>query len=257
MKETNGQNEIILKTRREIDRLGTAGSLVAKILHEVSTVVQPGIRISTLEKVCAERVAFYGKEHTINKYPDFPTHLSVSVNDTAVHGVPDRRLLRNGDIVTLDLVLLVDEWYGDSALTVPVGTIDPVHGRLIESAMAATQAGIACAKAGNRIGDIGCAVQQTAEKYGAVVFESLVGHGIGRSLHEGPVVFMKGEAEVGQPIVPGMVFTIEPVLTKGRTSYCSGKDGHSLKTEDGEFTAMFEHMVAVMADRSIVLTEFQ
>lgn len=240
-----------------MDCLGTAGSIVAKILHDISTVVQPGIRTSTLEKVCAERVAFYGKEHSITKYPDFPTHLSVSVNATAVHGVPDMRLLRNGDIVTLDLVLLVDGWYGDSALTVPVGTIDPVHGRLIDAAMAATRAGIASAKAGNRIGDIGSAVQRIAQEYGAEVFEALVGHGIGRGLHEGPVVFMKGEADVGQPIVPGMVFTIEPVLTKGRPSYYSDKDGHSLKTEDGEYTAMFEHMVAVLADRTVVLTEFQ
>ena len=249
--------DIILKTRREMNFLKTSGTIVGKILSEISRFVRPGISTARLEDVCRERVAYYSRERKIRKYPDFPTCLSVSVNNTAVHGVPDNTVLRSGDIVTLDLALMVDGWYGDSAVTIPVRTIAPKHARLIDAARDATLAGIRQAKAGNRIGDIGAAIQAAVEKYDAHLFEVLVGHGIGRTLHEGPVVFMKGEADVGQPIVPGMVFTIEPVLTLGRTSYYKAEDGFSLITEDGEYTAMFEHMVAILPDKTLVLTDIE
>jgi len=255
MKNLSGIEDIELKTKREIENLKKSGSLVAKILKEIASIVKPGIRTATMESICVQRINFYRSDYRIDKYLDFPTHLSVSVNDTAVHGIPDDRILKNGDIVTLDLVLRVDGWYGDSAVTVPVGAIAPRHARLIDAAREATAAGIQKAVAGNRIGDIGAAIQRVVRKYEARVFEQLVGHGVGRTLHEGPVVFMKGEEKVGQPIVPGMVFTIEPVVTRGNADYNIADDGHSIITGDGAYTAMFEHMIAVLSDRTLILTE--
>jgi len=248
------EEEIFLKTRPELEHLKVSGKLVATVLKEISRCVRPGVSTESIERICRQRIAHYRNNYTIEKYPDFPTFLSISVNDTAVHGIPNEVSLKNGDIITLDLVMKVNGWYGDHAVTLPVGSIAPKEARLIDAAREATLAGIAAAKAGNRFGDIGAAVREVIQKYELKVFDVFVGHGIGKELHEGPVVYMKGEEGVGQPIVPGMVFTIEPVLTRGMTEYKENDDGYSLNTKDGECTALFEHMVAIQSDQTIVLS---
>lgn len=228
--------------------------MVADVLREVAKYVRPGVSTDTLEKICERRLQVRRKSVKIEKFPDFPDYLSISVNDTAVHGLPCERKLGNGDIVTLDLVLKVNGWYGDAALSLPVGTVAPRHARLIEAARKASLAGIEMVRAGGRIGDVAAAVEASAAASGVNLFEGLVGHGVGQELHEGPTVFVKGEAGVGQPIVPGMVFTIEPVVTFGNPGYYTADDGFSLITEDGEYTAVFEHTVAVFSDRTEILT---
>lgn len=248
------EEEVQLKTREEILRLSYSGRLVATILEELKSAVRPGLTTDVIERLCNSRVEHYSNRWTIEKFPEFPTYLSISVNEVAAHGAPGTYMLRTGDIVTLDLVLRVNGWYGDAAITVPVGVSTPSHAQLIRTARRATLRGIEKAKAGARIGDIGAEIGAVAKQFGCTVIENLIGHGIGRDLHEGPAVFSNGELGVGAPIVPGMVFTVEPVLTSG-TGEIYNEDGTTAyKTVDHGSTAVFEHTIAVLSDRTIVLT---
>ena len=248
------EEEVHLKTREEILRLSYSGRLVATILEELKSAVRPGVTTDLIEKLCNSRVEHYSKRWTIEKFPEFPTYLSISVNEVAAHGSPGAYMLRTGDIVTLDLVLRVNGWYGDAAITVPVGISTPAHAQLIRSARTATLRGIKMAKAGARIGDIGAEIEAVAKKFGCNIIENLIGHGIGRELHEGPAVFSNGELGVGAPIVPGMVFTVEPVLTNG-TGKIIEDEKTAYRTVDQVSTAVFEHTIAVLSDRTLILTE--
>jgi len=249
------EEEVQLKTREEILRLSYSGRLVATILEELKSTVRPGLTTEVIERFCNSRVEHYSNRWTIEKFPEFPTYLSISVNEVAAHGSPGAYMLRTGDIVTLDLVLRVNGWYGDAAITVPVGVSTPANAQLIRTARTATVRGIEKAKAGARIGDIGAEIEAVAKQFGYNIIENLIGHGIGRELHEGPAVFSNGELGVGAPIVPGMVFTIEPVLTNG-TGEIYSEDGKSAyRTVDMGSTAVFEHTIAVLSDRTLVLTK--
>jgi len=249
------EEDVQLKTKEEILRLSYSGRLVATILEELESAVRPGVTTDVIERLCNSRVEYYSNRWSIEKFPEFPTYLSISVNEIAAHGTPGNYMLRTGDIVTLDLVLRVNGWYGDAAITVPVGVSTPTHAQLIRGARMATLCGIEKAKAGARIGDIGAEIGAVAKKFGCNIIENLIGHGIGRELHEGPAVFSSGELGVGAPIVPGMVFTIEPVLTNG-TGEIYHEDGKSAyRTVDQGSTAVFEHTIAVLSDRTLVLTK--
>ncbi len=249
------EEEVQLKTKDEIMQLSLAGRLVGTILKKLRQAVCAGLSTGSIEKICEKKIEAYSQKWSIKKFPDFPTYLSISVNDTAAHGEPDEYKLHTGDIVTLDLVLDVNGWYGDAAITVPVGAVTPAHAELIRAAEQATLGGIAKARAGGRIGDIGAEIEKIARKSGCAVIENLIGHGIGRDLHEGPAVFSNGELDVGAPIVPGMVFTIEPVLTRGSGKIYAQENGHAYKTEDRKCTAVFEHTVAVLSDKTLILTK--
>lgn len=249
------EEEVVLKTKEEVMRLSRAGRIVAGILKELKPAVRPGVTTDSLELLCKERIDFHSKKWTIDRYPDFPTYLSISVNDTAAHGAPGGYKLHTGDIVTLDLVLRVNGWYGDAAVTVPVGAVKPEHAALIRAAELATSRGIVKARAGARIGDIGAEIDAVAKGCGCGVIENLIGHGIGRTLHEGPAVYSNGELGVGAPIVPGMVFTVEPVLTTGDGLIFSKKGETAYQTIDKMCTAVFEHTIAVLSDRTLILTK--
>ncbi len=249
------EEEVLLKTKEEVMRLSRAGGIVAGILKDLKPAVRPGITTASLEILCKKRIEFHSKKWTIDRYPDFPTYLSISVNDTAAHGAPGEYTLRTGDIVTLDLVLRVNGWYGDAAVTVPVGAVKPEHAALIRAAGLATSRGIEKARAGARIGDIGAEINAVAKEYGCGVIENLIGHGIGRTLHEGPAVFSSGELGVGAPIVPGMVFTVEPVLTTGDGRIYATEGNTGYQTKDKMCTAVFEHTLAVLSDRTLILTK--
>ncbi len=249
------EEEVQLKTKEEILRISQGAHVVARILKELEPAVRPGTTTDHLELLCRRRVEYYSSKWTIKRFPDFPTYLSISVNEIAAHGSPGSYMLRTGDIVTLDLVLQVNGWYGDAAITVPVGMVTPEHAQLIRAARTATARGVARAQAGGRIGDIGAEIEAVAAKCGCRVIENLIGHGIGRNLHEGPAVFSNGELGVGAPIVPGMVFTVEPVLTTGDGNIFAEEGELEYRTRDNCRTAVFEHTVAVLADRTLVLTK--
>src|SRR6056297_4291470 len=249
------EEDVRLKTREEILRLSYSGRLVATILEELESAVRPGVTTEVIERLCNNRVEHYSNRWTIEKFPEFPTYLSISVNEVAAHGSPGAYMLRTGDIVTLDLVLRVNGWYGDAAITVPVGVSTPANAQLIRTARTATVRGIEKAKAGARIGDIGAEIEAVAKKFGCNVIENLIGHGIGRELHEGPAVFSSGELGVGAPIVPGMVFTVEPVLTTGDGRIYATEGNTGYQTKDKMCTAVFEHTPENLGGRPIILTK--
>ncbi|MFO7848349.1 MAG: type I methionyl aminopeptidase [Spirochaetia bacterium] len=244
----------MLKTRRDLKRLTFSGSCVARTLSRIASEVKPGVPSSYLEEVCRSFLAKELSGFRVEHSRMFPRYLAVSINETAVHGIPGDTLLRGGDLVTLDLALKIDGWYGDSALTVPVGTLSPEKMRIIEAAKEATDAGIRAIRPGGRLGDIGAAVGKVLAERGLRVIENLAGHGVGMELHEPPTVLHSGEAGVGDPIVPGMVFTVEPVVTPGEPIVVAGEDGYGLVTRDGAPTASFEHTLAVTSEGVVCLT---
>jgi methionyl aminopeptidase len=187
-------------------------------------------------------------------YKGFPGCICASVNNVAAHGVPGLRVLEEGDVLSLDITVQVNGWHGDSAWTFIVGEGGPDSRRLIRAAWSASLAGVRAARAGNRIGDVGAAVQECATRYGCSVIEDFVGHGIGRAMHEDPMVLNFGYQDTGTRIVPGMVFTIEPMLNLGGREVHLSNDGWTLVTTDGSLSAQFEHTVAVFRDYTEVLT---
>ena len=246
---------VVLKTRLDLRKLAESGRCVARTLAVVAAEVKPGVPASYLEELCNSFLEKEYAESILEMPEDFPHYISVSVNEVAVHGVPTSLRLRGGDIVTLDVALRLDGWFGDSAVTVPVGTVAPARMRLIEHERGATEAGIAAVKAGGRLGDIGAAVSRKAESCGCRIIENLAGHGVGQELHEAPTVLHSGERSVGPPIVPGMVFTVEPVLTTGDPIVVPEGDGPAFRTRDGSITALFEHTIAVTSEGVWKLTE--
>jgi methionyl aminopeptidase len=187
-------------------------------------------------------------------YKGFPGCICASVNNVAAHGVPGLRVLEEGDVLSLDITVQVNGWHGDAAWTFIVGEGGPDSRRLIRAAWSASLAGVRAARAGNRIGDVGAAVQECATRYGCSVIEDFVGHGIGRAMHEDPMVLNFGYQDTGTRIVPGMVFTIEPMLNLGGREVHLSNDGWTLVTTDGSLSAQFEHTVAVFRDYTEVLT---
>ena len=184
----------------------------------------------------------------------FPGTICASVNNVAAHGIPTAAQLEEGDVLTLDITVSVNGWHGDAAWTFLVGGGGPDARRLLRAAWAANLAGIRAARAGGRLGDVGEAVQEAARRHGCSVIEDYVGHGIGRVMHEDPMVPNFGQHDTGTRIVPGMVFTVEPMLNLGSQATHVSSDGWTLVTTDGSLSAQFEHTVAVFRDYTEVLT---
>lgn len=243
---------IPLKTSPEVDRIRKSCQLAEEILKELISRSVPGVTPYGLDRIAAEMLKESGALTAVAE--GFPSTICVSVNDTAVHGIPGVRPLKNGDLLTLDLALSLDGWCGDAAWCCLVGRGNDDTRRLLKAAWRASMAGIAAARAGGRLGDIGYAINQEAEAHQCRVIEECVGHGIGTSLHEEPVVPNTGMKGEGARIVSGMVFTIEPVLTLGNGDISKAPDGWSMVTNDGLVTAQFEHTVAVFRDFTEVLT---
>ena len=187
-------------------------------------------------------------------YRDFPGNSCTSVNHVAAHGIPGDYRLVAGDLVTIDLTVEYDRWHGDCAWTFSVDQVDADDRRLIRAAWNTTMEAIKATKAGIRMGDIGSVISQTAKRYGCSVLDSFVGHGIGRDMHEEPMVLNSGEQGVGVPIVPGMVFTIEPIVCLGDADVQTMEDGWTVVTADASRCAQFEHTIAVFSDRTEILT---
>lgn len=246
---------IILKSPREIEALRRAGGLVGRFFEEVGAVVRPGSTTQDLEECAVAYLARHAVRGAFMGYMGYPANLCTSVNEEVVHGIPSRsKVLREGDIVSIDFGVVSDGFYGDAARTFPVGKIDPPMARLISTTEASLARGIEACLPDNRLGDLSHAVQQCVEAEGFSVVRDFVGHGIGRQLHEEPQVPNFGSPGTGPRLMPGMVLAIEPMVNEGGWGVEILKDGWTVVTRDRKRSAHFEHMVAVTKDGPEILT---
>lgn len=245
---------IICKSPAEIEKLRRSGRVVRQILAETSGRVRSGGTTLELERFVEKRLVQLGAQPASKGYRGYPWCLCTSVNNEIVHGMPSSRRLEEGDIIGLDLGVIVDGFYGDSALTVPVGRIAERALNLLRVTEEALEMGIQKARVGNRVGDISATVQEHVENNGFSVVRDMVGHGIGREYHEEPQVPNFGRAGHGPVLKEGMVFTIEPMVNSGGCEMRILDDHWTAVTADGTNSAHFEHMVAVTRNGPDVLT---
>lgn len=247
---------VVLKSSKEIEKMRRAGRVVREVLELVRSQVKPGATTFDLEKAAEARLKELGVKAAFKGYHGFPCVLCTSVNSEVVHGIPSpRRVLKQGDIVSVDFGVVVDGYYGDAAITVPVGEIDDDAARLLRVTEASLQAGIAAVKPGATLGDVGAAVQGVVEREGFSVVRDFVGHGIGSQMHEDPQVPNFGQAGQGMKLKPGMVIAIEPMVNAGKPDVMVLDDGWTAVARDGSMSAHFEHTVAVTAEGARILTE--
>jgi methionyl aminopeptidase len=246
---------IICKSAAEIEKLRRSGRMVRQVLGELREHVRPGATTMDLEKFVARRFKEMGARSAFKGYRGYPCVLCASVNDEVIHGIPsDRRVLKEGDIVSLDTGVVLDGYYGDSAVTMPVGTISESTQRLLKVTEESLELALDQVRLGNRLGDVSATVQHHAEKNGYSVVREFVGHGIGKSMHEEPQIPNYGQPEHGPVLKEGMVFAIEPMVNAGTAGVRVLDDNWTAVTVDGQLSAHFEHMVAVTRNGPDVLT---
>jgi methionyl aminopeptidase len=248
---------VVLKSSLEIEKMRRAGKVVREVLELVRGHVRPGATTLDLERVAEARISELGAKAAFKGYHGFPCVLCTSINQEVVHGIPSKkRVLKEGDIVSVDCGAIVDGYYGDAAITVPVGEkIAPDTARLLVATEKSLYAGIAAVKPGATLGDIGAEVQGVVEAEGFSVVRDFVGHGIGSHMHEDPQVPNFGEAGSGMRLKAGMVIAIEPMVNAGKPDVRVLRDGWTAVTNDGSMSAHFEHTVAVTDTGAKVLTE--
>jgi methionyl aminopeptidase len=248
---------IYIKTDAEVELLREANQLVSKTLAEVAGHVRPGITTRQLDTIAEKYIRENGALPAFKGYAGFPNTLCTSVNDEVVHGIPSDYILREGDIISVDCGVILNGYYGDSAYTFPVGEVKPEILRLLEYTRASLEAGLMQAVAGNRVGDISQAVQEKAEGGGYSVVRTLVGHGIGRHLHEGPEVPNFGRRGSGTRLDKNLVICIEPMINMGTKNTRTDGDGWTVRTGDGKPSAHFEYAVAVREGKPDLLSTFE
>ena len=246
---------IICKSQTEVEKLRRSGRMVRGLLEELRQRVQPGISTMDLEKYIDKRIPQLGARAAFKGHRGYPACLCASVNNEVIHGIPSGRPLKTGDILSLDLGVIVDGFYGDSAITVPVGEIPESTERLLRVTQEALQLAIAQVRLGNRLGDVSASVQRHVEENGYSVVREFVGHGIGRELHEEPQVPNFGQPGHGPVLKQGMVLAIEPMVNEGGPGVRVLDDNWTAVTADGTLSAHFEHMVAVTRNGPDVLTQ--
>lgn len=248
---------IYIKTDAEVELLRESNKLVSMTLAEVAVHIRPGVTTLRLDAIAEEFIRDHGALPAFKGYAGFPNTLCTSVNDEVVHGIPSDYTLKDGDIISVDCGVILNGWYGDSAYTFAVGEVKPEVRRLMEFTRASLEAGVREAVAGNRIGDISCAVQSKAESGGYSVVRTLVGHGIGKHLHEGPEVPNFGRRGSGTRLEANLVICIEPMINMGTKNTRVQNDGWTVRTGDGKPSAHFEYAVAVREGRPDLLTTFE
>ena len=246
---------IIRKSQQEIETMARAGSVVAQTLALLEEHIQPGITTGELDAIADEFIRSHGGEPTFKGYKGYPAATCLSPNSMVVHGIPGKTILESGDILSVDVGVTLDGFVADSAWTFPVGEISADAQRLLDTCEAALYAGIEQARAGNSIGDISQAVQSVTEAAGFSVIRSLVGHGVGRSMHEDPQVPNFVSSYRGPELVDGMTIAIEPMITAGAADVYVHDDDWSISASDGSLSAHFEHTVAVTAAGPRILTD--
>ncbi|TSA51359.1 MAG: type I methionyl aminopeptidase [Sphingobacteriales bacterium] len=249
---------IYYKTDEEVSLIRESCILVSKTLAEVGSYVQPGISTQRLDEIAEEFIRDHGATPAFKGYRDFPASLCISVNEEVVHGIPSaNKILKEGDIVSVDCGTVLNGFVGDSAYTFAVGDISDEVKNLLRITQECLALGVEKAKYGNRIGDISFAVQDHAEKNGYGVVRELVGHGVGKKLHEDPEVPNFGRRGSGPKLLPGLVIAIEPMINLGQKSVAEASDGWTIYTKDLKPSAHFEHTIAVLKDRTEILTTFK
>ncbi|MBK9517421.1 MAG: type I methionyl aminopeptidase [Anaeromyxobacter sp.] len=249
------RERIAVKSRDELARIRDACRVVHDVLAELAAAALPGVTTAELDRLAEARARQRGAEPAFLGYHGYPASVCISLNDEVVHGIPSAlRVLRDGDIVGLDFGVVLDGFYGDSAVTVPVGTASPEALRLIEVTRGALARAVAEAWPDRRVGDIGAAVQAYVEPRGFSVVRDFVGHGIGRRLHEPPQVPNFGSPGTGPRLRPGMVLALEPMVNAGGFQVETLDDGWTAVTQDGRLSAHFEHTVAITEDGPEILT---
>ena len=253
---------IIIKTKEEIEILREGGKRLATVLYKIKEIVKPGISTKDLDNYAFKLIREMGDEPAFLNYkPEgadfaYPASLCVSVNNEVVHGIPNaKKILQEGDIVSLDLGLKHRGLYTDMALTVSVGKISSASKKLIEVTEKALQVGIDMAQAGNKVGDISYAIESFVRPHRYGIVEVLSGHGVGKSIHEDPYVPNFGKANTGAKLVPGMVIAIEPMLNNGTKNVILDKDGYTFHTTDGKKSAHFEHTILITESEPEILTK--
>ncbi len=246
---------IIKKSPAEIEAMQEAGRISAKVLRLVGAAVEPGISTAELDAMAERLFKAEGAKPGFKGYGGFPASICASVNEQIVHGIPSRKkILKAGDIISIDTGAIVDGWYGDNAWTYPVGEVDLEVQKLLEVTEQSMWNGIAAARAGNHLGDIGAAVEQLANKHRYGVVRELVGHGIGRDMHEEPNVPNYGMKHFGRKLEVGMCLAIEPMFNLGTRKITYWDDGWLITTRDGKWSAHFEKSVAITDDGPLILT---
>ncbi|PRZ02222.1 type I methionyl aminopeptidase [Marinilabilia salmonicolor] len=248
---------IYLKTKEEIELLRESNMLVAKTHGEVAKWIKPGVTTLKLDKIAEEFIRDHGGVPAFLNYQGFPNSLCTSVNDQVVHGIPNDKPLENGDIVSVDCGTLLNGYYGDSAYTYCVGEVDEEIKKLLRVTRESLYKGIEQAVEGKRIGDIGYAVQSYCEDNGFSVVREMVGHGVGKNLHESPEVPNYGRRGNGVKLKEGMVIAIEPMINLGKRHIVQEADGWTIRTRDRKVSAHFEHTVAVGKNEADILSSFK
>src|SRR5580700_4228913 len=248
---------IVCKSPSEIEKMRRSGHIVRQVLEAVKQEVAPGKSTMDLERVAERKIKELGAKPAFKGYYDYPCVLCTSVNDEIVHGIPsEKRVLKAGDIVSIDTGVVLDGFYGDAAITVPEGgALKPELQKMVEVTRDSLYRGIEAARIGNSVGDVGAAVQYLVEANGFSVVREFVGHGIGTKLHEDPQVPNYGTPGSGPRLRDGMVLAIEPMVNVGRSETRLLDDKWTAVTQDGSYSAHFEHCVAVTKNGPVILTE--
>ena len=247
---------IIIKNSEEIEIMKEGGKVLSSILKQIVKQAKPGITTLELDRAAEALILSHGAKPAFKGFDGFPCSLCASVNENIVHGVPSNYILKNGDIVGLDLGVSYKGYYSDMATTVPVGKVSFEAKRLINIAKKALRLGIKKAKPGNTVGDIGNTIQRFVESQKFGVVKDLCGHGIGRGLHEDPKIPNFGKRKTGEELKEGMVICIEPMIAMGNFELVKSKDGYGYASKDGSLTAHFEHTVAITKNGPKILTYF-
>lgn len=245
---------IFYKTEEEIEIIRESAQILGKAHGEVAKSVRPGIKTKDLDKIAEEYIRDHGATASFKGYNGFPATLCISVNENVVHGFPGEYELRDGDIISIDCGVFYKGFHSDSAYTYPVGEVSPETLSLLKTTKESLYVGIEEARFGNRIGDIAFAIQKYVEDRGYTVVRELVGHGLGRNLHEGPEVPNYGKRGRGPKLNEGLVIAIEPMINLGARNIVQENDGWTIRTKDRKPSAHFEHTVAIFKDRTEILT---
>jgi len=245
---------ITIKDQKEIEIMRQAGKILAQIIRELKENVRPGITTNDLDKLAQELIFKYKVKPAFLGYGGFPNVLCTSVNETIVHQTPSDYILKNGDILSLDMGVIYKGYYSDMAITVPVGEISDEAKVLLRITKKALNIAIKKVRPGNTIGDIGNTIQRYVEKRGLNVVKELCGHGIGKELHEDPEILNYGRRKQGETLYKGMTLCLEPMVSMGESKIKKSKDGFGFKTIDGSLSAHYEHTILVTEHGSEVLT---